>query len=277
MTYSEICQRLSASGIENAKGEAARLLEALCGVTPEALFAAPVEQDYSSPALEEALARREAHYPLQYLLGEWEFYRQTYEVSADCLIPRSDTEILVEEAIRRLPQGARFADLCTGSGCIAISVLAERPDTFAIALDKFPRTLALAERNAQRNGVADRFSPRLDDLLAPKCPLCAEPLDAILSNPPYIPTSALPSLSPEVRSEPEAALDGGEDGLLFYRTLLFAYAKYLKEDGFFLLEIGYDQAEAVERLAREAGFPVCRLRRDYGGQDRVLLLRRSER
>ena len=270
MTYSEICRRLSASGIDNAEGEAARLLETFCGVSPEALLAAPAEQDYSSDALEKALSKREAHYPLQYLLGEWEFYRQTYEVSADCLIPRSDTEILVEEAIRRLPQGARFADLCTGSGCIAVSVLSERPDTTALALDKFPRTLALAERNARKNGVSDRFFPRLDDLLDPRAPLCDEPLDAILSNPPYIPGRVVDALAPELFFEPRAALDGGDDGLLFYRAILRDYAPLVKPGGCILLEIGYDQADALRALAAEyLPNATVEILRDLGGNDRV--------
>lgn len=274
MTYFALCRRLSAAGIENASGEAALLLEHFCGADTSRL---PLEEDrdWQSQALENAVLRREAHYPLQYLLGEWDFFRQTYEVSPDCLIPRADTEILVEEAIRLLPPNARFADLCTGSGCIAISTLAERRDTQAVALEKYPRTLAIARRNAERNGVADRFSPLEEDLLAPRTPLSEEPLHAILSNPPYIPRRDLSSLAPELSSEPAAALDGGEDGLLFYRAILRDYAKYLRPDGFFLLEIGYDQAEAVCAIAREAGFPVFRLRRDYGGNDRVLYLARQ--
>ncbi|MBQ5834081.1 MAG: peptide chain release factor N(5)-glutamine methyltransferase [Clostridia bacterium] len=275
MTYSELCRRLFAAGIENAQGEAAILLEHFCGIDAMARLSDP-EADLTSPELEGALQKREARYPLQYILGEWDFYRQTYEVCPDCLIPRSDTEILVEEAIRLLPFDARFADLCTGSGCIAISVLAERPDTSAVALEKFPATLALACRNAERNGVANRFSPLREDLLAPTRPLSDEPLDAILSNPPYIPTSVLPSLAPELSAEPPAALDGGEDGLLFYRAILRDYARYLKPSGFLLLEIGYDQAEALCSLAPQYGFSCVRVLRDYGGQDRVLHLKRLD-
>jgi release factor glutamine methyltransferase len=206
-------------------------------------------------------------------LGEWEFYRQTYEVTPDCLIPRADTEILVETAIRILPIGAHFADLCTGSGCITISTLAERPDTRAFALEKFPATLALAQRNATKNEVDARFCGILADVLSPT-PFWEKdaPFDAILSNPPYIPTKDIDTLSPEVHAEPSAALDGGEDGLLFYRAILKNYTPLLKKDGFFLFEIGFDQADDLISLGREHNFAHIRVIRDFGGNDRVVYL-----
>ena len=148
MTYRELCVRLEQAKIENAEWDAALLLEHFCGADVRSLRLYP-DRDYSSASLEEAVRKREMRYPLQYLLGEWQFYRQTYEVGPACLIPRPDTEILVEEAIRLLPKGAYFADLCTGSGCIAVSVLAEREDTRAVAVDKFPATLEIAKRNAE--------------------------------------------------------------------------------------------------------------------------------
>lgn len=275
MTYRALCERLARAGIESAEWDASLLIAHCFGKEPSLIPLDP-DREYASNGLESLVARREAREPLQYLLGEWSFYRQTYEVSPDCLIPRSDTEILVEEAIRTLPRHARFADLCTGSGCIAVSVLAERPDTTACAVDKFPRTLALAERNALRNGVRDRFSPLLADLLTDDAAFGADTrFDAILSNPPYIPTHVLDSLSAEVHAEPAAALDGGADGLLFYRVLLAKYARLLTRDGFFLLEIGFDQGADVLRLGREHGFPCGRVLRDLGGNDRVVLLRRA--
>ena len=149
MTYSEICKRFFDAGIETAEWDAALLVEHFCGVDATLARMDP-ESSYECDGLEEAVKRRAAHYPLQYLLGEWAFYHQTYRVTPDCLIPRSDTEILVEEAIRTLPQNARFVDLCTGSGCIAVSVLAERPDTRAVAVEKFPKTLELATANAAK-------------------------------------------------------------------------------------------------------------------------------
>lgn len=271
MTYREICTRLASAGIESAEWDAQLLLEHFCGADALSLKTAP-DADWGDTAeLKAAILRRSERYPLQYLMGEWAFYRQTYEVSPDCLIPRSDTEILVEQAIRLLPQGARFADLCTGSGCVAISTLAERPDTAAVAVEKYSRTLALAERNAAKNGVRDRFYPLCRDVLVdPTLPVELSQLDAILCNPPYIPTDVLMTLEPELNAEPIVALDGGEDGLIFYRTLLQNAAKHLKESGFFLFEIGYDQAESVKDLGQRYGFSGYELFRDLGGNDRVV-------
>lgn len=274
MTYREICRLLTDAKIENAEWDAALLIEHFCGVNARLVPTEP-ERDYPSCALTEAVTRRASRYPLQYLVGEWQFYRQSYEVSPDCLIPRSDTEILVEEAIKRLPHGAHFADLCTGSGCIAISTLAERPDTTAVAVEKFPNTLALAKRNAAKNGVQPRFEGILADVLTDSWNVPDVRFDAILSNPPYIPERDLAALAPELIAEPRAALDGGDDGLLFYRAILRRYTALLKPNGFFLFEIGYDQADAVTSLGKAEGFEVCRVLRDFGGNDRVVFLQKK--
>ena len=272
MTYREMCDALRRAGVDTPEWDAACLLKHFCRVDALALRQDP-ERDHTSPALSDALARRCAREPLQYLIGEWDFYRQTYTVSPDCLIPRSDTEILVECAIKLLPCGARFADLCTGSGCIAVSTLAERPDTRAVALDKFPATLTLAAQNAKRNGVAERLELLCADVLSPTPAIAPfAPFDAILSNPPYIETGVLDSLSPEVHAEPQAALDGGEDGLMFYRSILQSHTNLLKKDGFFLFEIGYDQAASLLSLAKQYGFAHTRVLRDLGGCDRVVYL-----
>lgn len=244
---------LLAVGIENAAHEARLLCEA-----------------FSGDALEAALARRVAREPLQYILGEWGFWRESYEVSPDCLVPRPDTEHLVERAIELLPRGARFADLCTGSGCVAISTLCSRPDTSALAVDLFERTLALATRNALRNGVADRVTFLQADVL--KTPPSVGVFDAILSNPPYIQSAVVDTLEKEVLGEPRAALDGGADGLDFYRAILTVWRPLLREGGFFLFEIGYDQGEALRALAREQGL-LAEVFRDYGGNERVVLIR----
>ena len=272
MTYRQLCTKLQNAKIENAEWDALCLMEHFCAVSSTLLRLEP-DRDYANDALEDALNRRLAHEPLQYILGEWEFYRQKYEVTPDCLIPRADTEILVETAIRILPPFARFADLCTGSGCIAISTLAERPDTTAVALEKFPLTLSLAERNAKKNGVDSRFDGILDDVLASPIRLAEHaPFDAILSNPPYIPSADIAELSPEVHAEPLVALDGGEDGLIFYRSILKNYAPLLKKDGFFLFEIGFDQAQSLTALAKEQNFKHTRVIRDFGGNDRVVYI-----
>lgn len=271
MTYREIVAKLQNAGIESAEWDSFLLVEHFCGLSREQILREP-ERQFSSPALLAAVDRRAGRYPLQYLLGEWPFYRQIYRVSPDCLIPRADTEILVEEAIRKLPQGAFFADLCTGSGCIAISILCERPDTTAVAVDLSERALEIAAENAARNGVADRLLLRKADLLTRSEWNADLPAPAaLLSNPPYIPSGVLSGLSPEVQAEPRMALDGGEDGLIFYRKLLALAKEWLAPGGFCLFEIGFDQAEAIRSLAKDQ-FAACRILRDYGGNSRAALL-----
>ena len=272
MTYHDIVQKLRQAGIDEADTEAALLLEHFCSVSRAHLFSFPCEK-YSSPALLEALERRCQREPLQYILGEWDFFRETYFVNESCLIPRSDTEILVEKAISALPLRARFADLCTGSGCIAISVLKHREDCCALALDLFPTTLETAQKNALRNGVEARLTFRLADVLSADALEGEELFDAILSNPPYIPTSVLGSLEKELSSEPRAALDGGEDGLCFYRAILENHGKHLKENGFVLFEIGFNQKEELETLASLYGYS-CEIGYDLSRNPRIAFLRK---
>ena len=274
MTYRILCRRLSDAGIDTPSAEAALLLSHFCGVSHASLMADP-DREWKSDALEDAVRRRIERQPLQYILGEWSFFEETYTVSPHCLIPRADTEILVEHAIRALPHGAHFADLCTGSGCIAISTLAHRPDCKALAVDLFPETLALARHNAERNGVADRLKFQQADVLDPRIPDAEAPFDAILANPPYIPSTTVDTLDPELAFEPRAALDGGEDGLIFYRAIVKNFAQHLTPKGFILFEIGYDQEQALKTIAASCGF-VCSVERDLAGNPRVARLDRRK-
>ncbi len=273
-SYKTLTEVLAAAGIDEPAAEASLLICTYADITHSMLMA---ERDcvYDLPDLDAAATRRLARYPLQYILGTWNFYNSIIAVNEHCLIPRPDTEILVEEAIRLLPPNARFADLCTGSGCIAVAVLEERPDTTATALELYPETLALATRNAYINLVEARFTPVCADLLTNGREALTPhaPLDALLSNPPYILTSDLASLSPEVHHEPIAALDGGEDGLLFYRAILRDYASLLRPGGLILLEIGCDQADDLRRLAAEL-LPnaTVTVKKDLAGRDRVVVL-----
>ena len=271
-SYRSLRRALQDAGIDGAGDEAALLLSRFCGVSRTACLADP-DKVHHGVGLDDAVARRLTRYPLQYILGTWDFFGCTFAVNEHCLIPRPDTECLVEMAIRTLPTGSFVADLCTGSGCIAVALLKARPDVRAVALELYPETLALAVENAARNGVGDRLIPIGADLLkdgvASLQPLA--PFDAIISNPPYIPGRVVDALAPELFFEPRAALAGGEDGLTFYRAILTNYAGLVKPNGRILLEIGYDQADAMADLAHtyvpNAAFSV---EKDLGGNDRVV-------
>ena len=267
MTYRQICAVLQQAGIENARDEARLLLAHFCGVTP-AQLPFRMNEDFESRELADAVLRRQKHEPLQYLLGEWEFFGLPFAVSPDCLIPRPDTELLVEHAIEKLPKGAHFADFCTGSGCIACAVLANRPDAHATLVDAFLPTLEMARKNCVKNGVNARAELLLCDLLQPLEGVFAQKFDCILSNPPYIPTELVKGLAPELAHEPQAALDGGEDGMVFYEHFLAESVHVLKDGGFWLFEIGYDQEQAIKSLAKRWGY-ACEVELDLGGNPRV--------
>lgn len=271
MNYNELLFRLSKISPDEYGFEAKLLLEAFTDIKYSYIIAHKDESIYSKE-LEEALMRRENREPIQYIIGKWDFYRQSYLVNESCLIPRSDTEILVEKAIELMPKKACFLDLCTGSGCIAVSVLAECADTTAILVDKFDSTLSLAKENAELNGVCDRADFLNIDILNDNDILEQHKFDAVLSNPPYIRPEIIEGLSEEVKHEPYAALYGGDDGLLFYRRILSYYSRYVKKGGFMLLEIGYDQAFDVSNIAKENGYS-CEIIKDYGSNDRVALIK----
>lgn len=217
-------------------------------------------------AYNEALARVEGGEPLAYVLGEWYFYGLTFKLSDACLIPRPDTEHVVERAINGIKKGGKFIDLCTGSGCIAISVLKNRPDLTAYALDISDGALEKARENAVLNGVSDRITFIKRDIFDFE-PSELPAFSAVISNPPYIRSDVVPTLE-VAKSEPWAALDGGEDGMDFYRFIIKKYRDKLTRDGEFIFEIGYDQGEAI-RLLCEQNELSCEITKDYGGNDRV--------
>ena len=271
MKYNDIISRLKSISPYEYENEAKILIEHFTK-NRISRYLLNKDENIDNEELESALKKREERVPLQYIIGEWEFYRQKYIVNENCLIPRPDTEILVEKAIELLPKYAYFVDLCTGSGCIAISTLAERRDTTCVMVDKYPKTLELAQINAKLNKVDDRVKAMLFDVLSKEDKLVGNSFDAIISNPPYIRPEIIEELSDEVKHEPYVALYGGEDGLIFYNKIVKDYSKFLKKDGIMLFEIGYDQAEDLKRIAKENGF-TCEIIKDYGGKDRVALLK----
>ncbi len=252
-SYHQLVSSLTASGIsiDDARGEALLLLETFCHTSRTDILC-DRNRVYDSHDLDHAVERRLSRYPLQYILGEWDFFGLTFKVNEHCLIPRPDTEILVETAIRTLPRGGVFADLCTGSGCIAVSVLKHRPDLTAVALELFPETLALATQNAEQHHVRDRFIPLCADLLTNGREALASyaPLCGILSNPPYIPKADVDALAPELFFEPLAALEGGDDGMIFYQKILSDYVDLLSPGAPILFEISYDGAEKIINLGK---------------------------
>ena len=271
MTYNEICNALSEAKIENNRGEAAMLICRFCNINKADLMLRH-DEDFPSDELEAAVKKRCEHYPLQYILGYWDFCHETYRVTEKTLIPRQDTEKLVELAVRLAPENARIIDLCTGSGCVAISTLAARLDCRAVAVDLFSDTLEIARENAESNGVGERVGFILEDVLNPEFMNELGAFNCILSNPPYIESHRIPLLDEELSFEPQSALDGGDDGLDFYRVIISQYGKFLTKDGIMLLEIGCDQAKAVSTIAYSSGMK-CEIFKDYGGNDRVAYLK----
>ena len=213
------------------------------------------------------VARRAKREPLQYIRGQAEFWSLPFTVNPAVLIPRPDTEVLVEEALQRLSGPGRILDVGTGSGAIAIAIAHERPEARVEAVDLSPSALAVARGNAEANGVAERVTLSQGDLRQ----LQGAGYDLVVSNPPYIPSADLAALMPEVREfEPLLALDGGADGLSAYRLLAAQARALLKPGGWLLLEVGIGQAEAVTELLRAAGLVEIFTRADYAGVARVV-------
>ncbi len=260
-------KQLEAAGVQEARLDARLLLETACAVSFSDLLAhgeRPVE-----PAAEERyrewISLRASHIPLQHITGYQEFMGLEFLVSDKVLIPRQDTEILVEEVLRQMTDGSRILDMCTGSGCILLSLLHYSNGCVGVGADISADALGVAEENAKRLGIqADFIQSDLFEKVTGK-------FDYIVSNPPYIASGQIGELMEEVRlHEPLIALDGHEDGLFFYRKIVCACEAFLKRGGSLYLEIGCDQGEAVKSLMENVGFHEVEVTKDYAGLDRVV-------
>lgn len=269
MTLRALTQILLAAGIKDAAFEAGQIA---CAATGKSLASVMTDEIADTEVLPLA-ERRISGEPLQYILGEWEFMGCPLKVSPDCLIPRADTEILAKFLIDSIPGGGRFADLCTGSGCIAIAALCHRGDVTGTAVELYENTLSLAKENAAINGVCDRIEFIHADVT--KDCLGSEKYDVIVSNPPYVSRDEMKALEREVFHEPHHALTDGGDGLSIIRRIIELYPAHLADGGVLAIEIGWQQGAAVQKIARENGL-VSHIIKDTADRDRVVCIKKSD-
>ena len=265
----DIAARLAAAGIEDARREARIILAASVGLDAAGLLLLP---EVANVVFEDHVARRVKREPLAYILGRKEFWGLEFEVSPATLIPRPDSETLIEAALAALPARAQVKwvlDLGTGTGCLLLAALSEFRNAFGVGVDLSPKAANLASRNARNLGLRERsgfIAGDWSDSLQQK-------FDLIISNPPYIPAADVAGLMPEVaRFEPPSALAGGEDGLAAYRSIIAALPDLLSKAGVAVLELGAGQAAQVSAMAMAAGF-ASEIRADLANIARAMVIR----
>lgn len=272
MQYAKLYQigkeQLQKAGITDAELDARLLLEFICHTDRNALYAHG-DQEIEDEKMQDFLQlieKRAVHIPLQHLTGEQNFMGLDFLVNEHVLIPRQDTELLVEEIMRDLHDGIRILDMCTGSGCILLSLLHYSNDCSGVGVDVSEDALAVARQNADR--LAEKQAVFIQSDLFEKV---EGSFDLIVSNPPYIRSQEIAGLMPEVREhEPHLALDGKDDGLHFYREIIKGAMPHLKRGGQLFFEIGYDQGEAVQALLAANGYTEIAVVKDYARLDRVV-------
>ena len=274
MKLNEFADALHKVGVSEYKNEAYIFIEEIFGVKYADILA-DAQREYDEEKLLSVISKRKNGIPLQHIIGKWYFMGEEYKVSGDCLIPRADTEILAEKAIRLAKDAYRVADLCTGSGCIGISLLKECPQIKCTLVDISEKALLIAKENAYRHGVYERCEFLLADVTRD---ILKGEYDLILSNPPYIPTKDIASLSREVKKEPVLALDGGEDGFDIILPLIENSLLHLKDGGYLLIEFGYDQGDDMRRIlnkkADENKISSFEILKDYSQNDRACVRRK---
>ena len=273
MTYREAIvlgeKNLQQADIADAKTDSWLLLAMACKID-HTYYYMHIDEEMSEEQVREfevLIRKRAERVPLQYITGEQEFMGLTFHVNSNVLIPRQDTETLVEEALKVIKPGMKVMDMCTGSGCVLISILKNAHDVEGIGYDISKQAINVAKENAKFNEVPAVFerSDLFEDVVE-------NDFDVIVSNPPYIPTDVVATLMPEVSQfEPREALDGKGDGLYFYSKILEQCKNYMKQDGYILFEIGCEQGDAVSTMMRLAGFSEGRVIKDLARNDRVVM------
>ena len=275
MTYKELYlqgqETLRQAGIEEASLDARLLLEFVCGTTRNELLLGGERQVTEDETFQylQFIEKRAKRIPLQHLTGVQNFMGLDFEVNEHVLIPRQDTEILVEEAMKHLHDGMRILDMCTGSGCILISLMHYSNDCTGVGVDISAEALQVAKTNTDKL-LADK-AKRISFVESDLFEHVEGQFDLLVSNPPYICSEVIETLMPEVREhEPLSALDGAEDGLYFYRRIVAEADTFLVAGGVLAFEIGYDQGCAVRDLLTDAGYLEVEVIKDYAGLDRVV-------
>lgn len=271
MTLKEVydygCEHLNKANIEDATLDAWYLLEYITGISRGEYF---MDMNRSLDAIQEKRYReyihiRANHIPLQHITGTQEFMGLEFCVNEHVLIPRQDTEVLVERVLRDLKPGMKLLDMCTGSGCILVSIMKLKPGISGSGVDVSAVALEVAKKNAAKHDVQVEWIQ--SDLFEK----VQGEFDVIVSNPPYIKTAVIEQLQDEVKfHDPLLALDGKEDGLYFYEKIIVESPKYLKKGGKLYFEIGHDQGQAVRTLMEDAGYADVAVKKDLSGLDRVV-------
>ncbi|MBP3626551.1 MAG: peptide chain release factor N(5)-glutamine methyltransferase [Clostridia bacterium] len=269
--YNKTKKELAAAGIEDYVFEAKQILRHITGFSNVQIISNPHKKLslFEENNLTAIIKQRLIRYPLQYIIGEWGFYGGNFKVGPGVLVPRADTETLIDIALEFLKdrEKSQVCDLCAGSGCIGITVAREKSDSFVTAVEKYEEALRYARENAKLNGT-ENIEFILGDVFEGAG--AERQYDLILSNPPYIPPEEMKEISPEAKFEPETALLGGEDGLDFYRAIIKGYKASLVDGGMMAFEVGMGEAEAVAELMKNQGFCDIGTRQDAAGIERVV-------
>lgn len=269
--YNSTKKKLEKAGIEDYVFEAKQIIKHITGFTAPQILSNYNNKlsKFQEDNLTVILRQREIRYPLQYILGEWDFYGRSFDVGVGVLVPRADTETVVETCLEYLKekQNPEILDLCAGSGCIGITLAAEKNDSIVTMVEKYDEALRYAKKNIVKNNInnaeilkGDIFEGFASD----------KKYDLIVSNPPYIPESEMNVVSPETAFEPQTALKADDGGMEFYKAITEKYKNSLKTGGMLCFEVGFSQKETVSRLLCEVGFSDIQVKNDLNGVGRAV-------
>lgn len=269
--YNSTKKKLEAANIRDYVFEAKQIIMHITGFTPSQILTDYNRQltEFQKNNLTAIIHQREVHYPLQYIFGNWEFYGRPFKVGVGVLIPRADTETVVEAALEELEtrENPKVLDLCAGSGCIGITLAAEVPSSEVTMVEKYDEAIRYAFHNIELNKVNAK-AVKGDVFEAPHLP--NDSIDLIVSNPPYIPQEEMKYCSPEVKFEPQTALLAEDEGLEFYKAIINNYTPILKTGGAICFEVGFKQAQSVKKLLENSGYKNIKIKNDLNGIGRAV-------
>lgn len=268
--YNDIKKQLKNAGIEDNIFEAKQIIKHITGYSNEQILSGYQNElsGFQEINLQVIMKQRLNRYPLQYILGKWDFYGRPYKVGPGVLIPRPDTETVIEVCLDIIDKEkpSDVLDLCAGTGCIGITIACERKNSNVTLVEKYEEAARYIKENIKNaDGNANILMGDIFESIG-----ADKKYDLIVSNPPYINEKDMGNLQPEVEFEPPTALYGGEDGLMFYRAIASNYRDSLKSGGSLVFEIGYDQGEAVKDILLALGFKNVKIKKDYSENDRVV-------